>query len=139
MIFDPDMTSVKPYFIQALHEWITDNGLTPLVVVDATFDGVIVPVDVVEDGKVILNVSYEATENLQMDDEILSLNARFSGKSYALIVPMESISAIYARENSKGMMFEVEHHDGNSEDEEAEKSESISPNKTNKSHLKLVD
>ncbi len=133
------MTSVKPYFVQALHEWITDNGLTPLVVVDATYEGVIVPADAVEDGKVILNVSYEATENLQMDEEFLSLNARFSGKSHALFIPMESISAIYARENSKGMMFEVEHRESHSDDEDSEKDESINKKKTSKSHLKLVD
>lgn len=136
MIFDPVMTSVKPYFIQALHEWITDNGLTPLVVVDATYEGVIVPEAVIEEGKVILNVSYEATENLQMDEELLTLNARFSGKSYALIVPMESISAIYARENSKGMMFEVEY---SSEEVSKTPEEESSSTVKSKSHLKLVD
>ncbi len=138
MIFDPDMTSVKPYFIKALHEWITDNGLTPLVVVDATYPGVRVPEHVVEDGKVALNVSFDATQNLQMDDEILSLNARFSGKSHTVIIPMESITAIYARENGKGMMFDIEKEDffDDEEDDSDAQKESI---KKNKPHLKLVD
>lgn len=138
MIFDPDMTSVKPYFIKALHEWISDNGLTPLVVVDATYPGVVVPESVIDGGKVVLNVSYDATQNLQMDDELLSLNARFTGVSHALIVPMESISAIYARENGKGMMFDIEHDDHpNNEVDTNNTQKDKTTNK--KSHLKLVD
>lgn len=138
LIFDPDMSSVKPYFIKALHEWITDNGLTPLVVVDATYPGVRVPEQVIEDGKVALNVSYDATQNLQMDDEMLSLNARFSGVSHAVIVPMESISAIYARENGKGMMFDIEKEDFNDEGTAASESQE-KPEKKERPHLKLVD
>lgn len=134
------MTSVKPYFVQALHEWITDNGLTPLVVVDAAYQGVRVPESVIEDGKVVLNVSYDATQNLQMDDELLTVNARFSGISHAIIIPMESISAIYARENGKGMMFDVEHEELE-EDEEpsANSDEGEKTSKIKKPHLKLVD
>lgn len=137
MIFDQDMTSVKPYFIQALHEWITDNGLTPLAVVDAAYPGIRVPDDVIEDGKVVLNISFDATQNLQMDDEMLTFNARFSGVSHVIIVPMEAVSAIYARENGKGMMFDVE-NDAMDDGGETAAGDSDKPNK-GKSHLKLVD
>lgn len=138
MIFDPDMSSVKPYFIRALHEWIIDNGLTPLVVVDASYPGVRVPEGVIEDGKVALNVSYDATQNLQMDDEILSLNARFGGVSHAVIVPMEAISAIYARENGKGMMFDIDKEDF-SDSEEGDSDDQEKSGKKDRPHLKLVD
>ena len=147
MIFDPDMTSVKPYFIQALHEWISDNGLTPLAVVDASYEGIRVPDGVVEDGKIVLNISYDAAENLQMDDELLTFNARFTGVSHAIIVPMEAVSAIYARENGKGMMFDVEHEDFNKKEnpvnetqqESNKKSKQPKEKSSRKSHLKLVD
>ena len=154
LIFDPDMTSVKPYFIQALHEWISDNGLTPLAVVDADFPGIRVPDGVIEDGKIVLNISYDAAQNLQMDEELLTFNARFSGVSHAIIIPMEAVSAIYSRENGKGMMFDVD-QDASIEDDvtesgpkavnedksKIEKSESTTnQSKSNKkSHLKLVD
>ncbi|WP_179952106.1 ClpXP protease specificity-enhancing factor [Marinicella rhabdoformis] len=108
MIFDPDMTPVKPYFIQALHQWISDNGLTPLIVVDANFEGLRVPPGIDDEGKITLNVSWGATDHLNMDEELMTFSARFSGRSQALIVPMESIISIFARENSKGMVFEVE-------------------------------
>ncbi len=107
LIFDPDMTSAKPYFIEALHHWISDNGLTPLIVVDVSYEGLRIPQGIDEEGRVTLNVSYDATEHLQMDTDLMTFNARFNGRSQALIVPMESISAIFARENGKGMVFEV--------------------------------
>jgi len=142
LIFDPDMTSVKPYFIKALHEWITDNGLTPLIVVDAGFEGIRVPDGVIEDGKVVLNVSYDASQNLVMDDELVTFNARFSGVSHAIIIPMEAISAIYARENGKGMMFDVEPQEAEDHADEtsqnAEKPKKSGSSKA-KGHLKLVD
>jgi len=143
LIFDPDMTSVKPYFIKALHEWISDNGLTPLIVVDAGYEGVRVPDGVVEDGKVVLNISYDASQNLVMDDELVTFNARFSGTSHAIIIPMEAVSAIYARENGKGMMFDVEPMAASDDPDERE-TDKPSPDKPNKSgksksHLKLVD
>ncbi len=140
LIFDPDMTSVKPYFIQALHQWITDNGMTPLVVVDATYNGTRVPDGVIEDGKVTLNVSYDAADHIQMDDELLTFNARFSGVSHAIIVPMEAVTAIYARENGKGMMFEVDHDEVIAEETKSnEKQTPEQLKQTRKSHLKLVD
>ena len=139
MIFDPNMTSVKPYFVQALHEWISDNGLTPLVVVDATFKGIRVPDGVIEDGKIVLNVSYDAAQNLEMDDEFLTFNARFSGRSHAIILPMEAVSAIYARENGKGMMFDVEQQDIEGTEDSTRPTQEKKPQKSNKSHLKLVD
>ncbi len=138
MIFDQDMTSVKPYFIQALHEWITDNGLTPLAVVDASYPGIRVPDDAIEDGKVVLNISFDATQNLQMDEELLTFNARFSGVSHAIIVPMEAVSAIYARENGKGMMFDVE-NDALDEGNDSSVGEDSNKSSKGKSHLKLVD
>lgn len=142
MIFDPDMTSVKPYFVQALHEWISDNGLTPLVVVDAAYPGIRAPEGIAEDGKIVLNISFDASQNLHMDDELLTFNARFSGKSQAIIIPMEAISAIYARENGKGMMFDVEHTDYDNNDSTEGKKSSTSESDSvgkGKPHLKLVD
>ena len=148
MIFDPNMTSIKPYFIQALHEWISDNDLTPLAVVDASFAGIRVPEGIVEENKIVLNISYKAAENLQMDDELLTFNARFSGVSSAIIIPMEAVSAVYARENGKGMMFDVEHEDSARNGKLVEESQKASDKRANNdsknkpsqnSHLKLVD
>jgi len=99
------MTSNRPYLLRALYDWITDNGLTPHVLVDAEFAGVDVPDHAVQQGKVVLNVATGATENLQLENETIFFKARFSGKPYQITVPMAAVIAIYARENGQGMMF----------------------------------
>lgn len=99
------MTSNRPYLLRALYQWITDNGMTPHILVDAEIDGVDVPAHTVQKGKVVLNVSGGATDHLLLDNDSISFNARFSGKPHQIMVPMVAVIAIYARENGQGMMF----------------------------------
>ena len=49
-----------------MHEWMSDNGNTPHIVVDAGVDGVSVPREHVKDGKIILNISETAAHNLKL-------------------------------------------------------------------------
>jgi stringent starvation protein B len=100
-----DMTTNRPYLLRALYEWITDNGMTPHVLVDAGVDGVDVPRHAIRKGKVVLNIASGATEQLLVDNETICFKARFSGKPYQIRVPMDAVIAIYARENGQGMMF----------------------------------
>jgi stringent starvation protein B len=99
------MTSNRPYLLRALYEWITDNGLTPHVLVDAGCDGVDVPNHAIQQGKVVLNIASSATEDLQLENDTIFFKARFSGQPYPITVPMAAVIAIYARENGQGMMF----------------------------------
>ena len=99
------MNSSKPYIIRALHEWISDNNCTPLVLVSSNHPDIQIPSGIDEEGKVVLNVSYGATKNLEIANEGILFDARFSGVSQNLFVPTDSILAIYARENGQGMMF----------------------------------
>lgn len=99
------MTSNRPYLLRALYEWITDNKLTPHVLVDAEFAGVDVPEHAIAEGKIVLNIATGATEHLQLENETIFFHARFSGKPYRITVPMGAVIAIYARENGQGMMF----------------------------------
>lgn len=99
------MTTNRPYLLRALYEWITDNGLTPHVLVDAEHEGVDVPAHTVQKGKVVLNIAAGATEQLLLDNDVIRFRARFSGKPYPINVPMNAVIAIYARENGQGMMF----------------------------------
>lgn len=99
------MTTNRPYLLRALYEWITDNGMTPHVLVDAETEGVDVPQHVIQKGKVVLNIAAGATEHLLLENKSISFKARFSGKPYPINVPMDAVIAIYARENGQGMMF----------------------------------
>lgn len=99
-------TSTRPYLIRALHEWCTDNGLTPYLAVKVD-RSVQVPREFVNDGEIVLNVSYDATGGLQLGNEYIEFKARFGGKSRDIMVPVERVQAIYARESGQGMSFPV--------------------------------
>jgi stringent starvation protein B len=99
------MKSRRPYLLRAMHEWISDSQCTPHVVVDASVAGVEVPRQYVKDGKIVLNVSWNATGQLQMGNEELSFNGRFGGASMQVRVPVAAVVAIYARETGQGMVF----------------------------------
>ena len=99
------MTSSKPYLLRALFDWIIDNDLTPHIIVDAASADVDLPAQNVQDGRLVLNISPLATRNLELGNEAVSFQARFSGVSQDIFLPMPTILAIYARENGQGMMF----------------------------------
>jgi stringent starvation protein B len=99
------MKARRPYLLRAIHEWITDSLCTPHMVVDAGMAGVEVPRQFVQDGKIVLNVSWTATANLRMTNDDVSFSGRFGGTSMSVHVPMAAVLAIYARETGQGMIF----------------------------------
>lgn len=101
----PEVAPKRPYLIRAMHEWMTDNGLTPHIVVDAAADGLTVPEQYVTDGKIVLNVSYAATRDLVMDNHSVQFGARFEGVNHQIRVPALGVIGIYARETGQGMIF----------------------------------
>jgi stringent starvation protein B len=101
-------TRQRPYLIRAMHEWMVDNGLTPHIVADATREGLVVPAEHVTDGKIILNVSHEATRGLSLGNEEIEFEARFAGTPHRLTVPVAAVLGIYARETGQGMIFSDE-------------------------------
>ncbi len=103
-----ETTSQRPYLLRAMHEWMTDNGATPHVVIDVGVDGVDVPAEYVKDGKLVLNVSYAAVRDLDIGNEFLSFEARFAGRARQLHLPIDAVLGIYARESGRGMIFSPE-------------------------------
>ena len=99
------MKSRRPYLLRAMHEWISDSNCTPHIVVDAGVTGVEVPRQFVQDGKIVLNVSWTATAQMQIGNDELSFSGRFGGTSMHVRVPVEAVLAIYARETGQGMIF----------------------------------
>ena len=103
------MTSTKPYIVKAFYDWISDNGLTPYIVVDVNVYGVMVPMSYVNDGQIVLNVSLSAVGSISMGAETIEVSARFGGKLENMSVPYGAIGAIYAKENGAGTSLEIEH------------------------------
>ena len=102
------LTSSQPYLLRALHEWISDNGETPLILVDVGMPGVDVPTEFVKDGRIVLNIATSATGELHLGNEAVSFNARFNGVARSVYVPVEAITSIVSRESGAGMSFQLE-------------------------------
>ena len=116
-----------------MHEWMVDNGHTPHIVVDTSFDGVSVPQEHVKDGKIILNISESAAHNLKLTNDAVSFRARFGGVPFDVWVPAASILGIYARETGQGMIFS---HDSGATDsvQDSEDTREVRP----RPHLRVV-
>ena len=85
-----------------------DNGLTPQLLVDAGVDGIVIPEDHIRDGKIVLNVHSQAVKALELGNEFITFSARFGGTSHAIKLPIQSVLAVFARENGQGMFFQEE-------------------------------
>ena len=120
------MNSSRPYLMRAMYEWIVDNNLTPYLLVSADEPDVQVPVEHVNNGKIILNVDPNAVQNLNMSGTEISFSARFGGKPTEVFVPVSAALAIYARENGRGMVFNDD--DETPPDPAGEKGKSNTPN-----------
>ena len=101
----PAALSRRPYLLRAMHEWMGDAGFTPHIIVDAARAGVEVPGAYIKDGKIVLNVSVNATQHLQLLNHGIEFDARFAGVVHRVRVPMTAVLGIYARETGEGMVF----------------------------------
>lgn len=97
-------SSTRPYLIRALHDWCTDNGFTPYLAVHVD-RSVQVPMEYVKNNEIVLNVGFEATSGLKLGNDFIEFRARFGGMARDILVPVDHVVAIYARENGQGMAF----------------------------------
>ena len=74
------MSSNKPYLVKAFYDWISDNELTPYIVVDVNVYGVLVPMSYVADGQIVLNIASSAVGHIVMGSDTIEFSARFGGK-----------------------------------------------------------
>jgi stringent starvation protein B len=104
------MNSSRPYLIRAIHEWILDNEMTPHLLVDIEGEGVDVPAQQGQNGKIVLNISPQAVEGLMLGNDAIGFRARFGGIATDVYVPIAAVMAVYAKENGRGMVFSEDEH-----------------------------
>ncbi|MDF2866761.1 MAG: sspB [Gammaproteobacteria bacterium] len=111
------MTSTRPYLLRAFYEWMCDNEFTPYIVLNADMPEVEVPRQFVENGQIILNISPEAVDELELGNDNVSFQARFSGVPRTIAAPVKAVLAIYAHENGQGVVFSEEEVEEEGDDE----------------------
>lgn len=102
------MIAKRSYLLNAAYAWVSDNEMTPYLLVDAEYQNTLVPTEFVQDGQIVLNISMSAVRHLVMDKEGVSFEARFSGKPMQVYVPIGAALALYAKENGDGFVFPEE-------------------------------
>ena len=105
---EPETGSTRPYLVRAIYDWSLDQGLTPQIMVDVTMPMVDVPMGYAQDGKIVLNLHPNSVRGLELGDEYLMFSARFSGRPENIVIPVESVLAVYARENGQGIVFQAD-------------------------------
>ncbi|MGQ0835886.1 MAG: ClpXP protease specificity-enhancing factor [Gammaproteobacteria bacterium] len=102
---EPVFPPKRPYLLRAMHQWVTDCGHTPHVIVDSERPEVDVPRAYVKDGKIVLNLSSTATQHLVIGNEAVDFDARFAGVVHHVHFPVTAVLGVYARETGEGMVF----------------------------------
>jgi len=130
--------STKPYLIRAIHEWCSDSNLTPYLAVRVCVR-TRVPMAYVKDGEIVLNVCTDAVRNLYMGNDEITCSGRFGGVSQQIIVPIESVVGIFAKETGQGLVFEAHEPVASAEisQDEVSHASSTSP-APSKSHLRVI-
>lgn len=132
------MTSTRPYLIRAFYDWICDNQFTPYLVINAEFSGVVVPKEYVQGGQIVLNIAPMVVTALDLGNEWILFDARFSGKLCHIAVPVRAIMAIYAKENGQGIVFSEEEEEGDDTSQsEPTPTDKSAPKDKSKSRAKL--
>jgi len=132
------MTSSRPYLIRAMYQWIADNGMTPHLLVDVSVDGVQVPTEHVQNGKIILNIAPMAISSLVLGDTEITFSARFSGQTMGLYIPIDAVLAVYAKENGQGMMFSEDDGAISAPDSDNDNDDDPDPDKPKRPSLRVV-
>lgn len=95
----------RPYIIRAIYEWSIDNRHTPQILVNTDHEGVVVPSQYIQNSRMVLNIHPRSVEQLVIGNHKISFVARFSGKSFQVVIPVPSVMAVYGRENGQGVVF----------------------------------
>lgn len=103
-----DDATTHPYFIRAVYQWCIDTRQTPYILAKWRLDeNPRVPSNLVNDGKIVLDISPEAVRHFVVAENGVCFTARFLGKTVDINIPLTDIIAIYSQEQGKGISFPV--------------------------------
>ena len=139
-------TTTKPYLMRAIYDWCNDNALTPYILVDV-IEGVVVPENYIKNGEITLNISPVATQDLVIGNEDVQFTARFNGVPRKILIPINAVKAIFAKEINQGLYFSIETEQKTSQTQAQESVDSPESgvahdlsqySRQNQVHLKLI-
>ena len=130
-------TSTKPYLIRAIYDWCMDNGFTPYLSVRVDVN-TRVPMAFVKEGEIVLNISMDAVQNLQLGNEEISCGGRFGGVAHKIVVPVGVVIGIFAKETGQGLAFQGQESTPTVADDTGGDEPPDKPSPHAKPHLRVV-
>lgn len=97
--------SSRPFLVQAIFDWVIENGYTPFLMIDTTVEGVCVPPQHIVDDEIVLNLSADAISHFVLNKEYIQFKTRFNAKIEEIYAPMEAVKALYGKEDMSGIGF----------------------------------
>lgn len=98
------MAMLRSYLVKATYNWLVDHDFTPYVLVDTEYEGVVVPTNYVdEDKKILLDLSPQVIQNVNINDTQITFDATFNGELMSLVIPVEAILEVFSRETEQGL------------------------------------
>jgi len=91
--------------IRAIYDWCSDSALTPYLAVKVD-EQTRVPKAYIKNGEIVINLSTDAVRNLQIGNEEITCGGRFGGVLHGLVVPIEAVIGIFAKETRRGLVFQ---------------------------------
>ena len=128
------LRDIRPYMLHAHIQWLDDSDEFPHIVV-LNGPGVVFPPHLRDAPHLLFNVSSEACQGLEINDEGVSFSGRFGGRVFKVECPLDAVAAV----QNKAVTFIVSFAP---QEEMAETQSSTDMGKPqealNKPHLSLV-
>lgn len=139
MLADQSMSSMRPFLVSALRDWILANGMTPHLRANTQDPGISIPVHLVASGPgVVFNVAPKAVDDFRCKDDGVSFGATFNRSYCSVFLPYSAVEAIYAQETGRGMVMPEEDAPPPPGDTPVAPDSSSGPPAKSRSHLRVV-
>ncbi|MDC1311180.1 ClpXP protease specificity-enhancing factor [Burkholderiales bacterium] len=125
------------YLIRAIYDWCCDTSQTPYVSVRVS-EASSVPLELVQDGEIVLNIGTSATRDLRIDNEAITFSARFDSVSREIFIVISDVKGIFSRESGQGLGFNVDEVAKQESSNTIEKDRVKAVNISSKQRLKIV-
>ena len=92
----------RPYLINAYVTWLEDSGQDPHIMIQ-NMPGVVLPASLASDEFILLNVSAQATNALNISDSGVTFQTRFNGQVFDVVAPIDSVLLVRSRDGLLGI------------------------------------
>ena len=92
----------------------------------------------VKNGEIVLNISMDAVQHLQLENEEISCGGRFGGVAHKIVVPVAAVIGIFAKETGQGLAFQGQESTSAGQDTTSDEEPPEEPPPAGKPHLRVV-